>query len=230
MSRGVLLSKVSMLLAMSIFFILLVTSFALGAPTGATVMPGTSYTTILPNAQAVNIQGGNITAVHVTGGIVTSRWGGFFGNITGEARLGDNFGNNYYVWTVSNPTNAIVYVSTESITNWLFSSFRPAAETDMPAYLRQDTTDNFMRTFTQQEAFDSASLFIPVTPYTTTWQDGLQGTLRTYALYNAVDDAVVWAAKAQADADSFQPGNTVDYQLLVPAQGATTYNFYLELP
>lgn len=212
------------------FIFLFILSSALADPTGATITPGASETTTLPASESMSIQGGNVTYVDLRGGIVTTRWGGFFGNITGEARLGDGSGNYYYIWTVTDPTNAVVYVSTDSITNWDFTSFRPAAEGDMPAYLRDAVTDNYVSTFTQTELFDSASLAIPVTPYTTTWQDGSQGSLRTYALYNDVDNAVVWAAKAQGDAQSFQSGKIVDYQLLVPAQSLTTYNFYLELP
>ncbi len=218
------------ILMTSLAFFFLLASCTLAEPSGATLTPGASQTTVLPAAQSLNIQGGNVTYVDVRGGIITTRWGGFYGNVTGEARLGDGGGNYYYIWTVTDPTNAVVYVSTDSITNWDFTSFRPAAVGDMPGYLQVVATDNFSATFTQSEVFNSASLSIPVTLYTTTWQNGAQGTLKTYALYNAVDNAVVWAAKAQNNALSFQSGKTVDYQLLVPAQSAIPYNFYLELP
>ncbi|MCF7798377.1 hypothetical protein K9M74_00575 [Candidatus Woesearchaeota archaeon] len=230
MNEAQTMNRPTILLLVALFFITGLASLALAEPTGATITPGVSETTVLPAAQALNIQGGYVTYVDVRGGIVTTRWGGFFGNITGEARLGDGSGNYYYIWTVTDPTNAVVYVSTDSITSWDFTDFRPANAGDMPAYLQASVTDNFASTFTQAEAFDSASLFIPVTPYTTTWQDGTQGSLRTYALYNSADNAVIWAGKAQGNVQGFQPGKTVDYQLLVPAFGTETYNFYLELP
>ena len=176
---------------------------------------------------SIDIVGGNVTGVNVTTTSITGRWAGFFGNITGGIALGDGT-SSFYEWTVSDVTDSVVYVSNGTVSNW---GLVAASAGDMPSYINTAAADNYSNTFTATENFNSSSITnIASTPYTQTWSSGSQGSLKTYSLKDADDSDLVWAGKAINDDTGFN-GETVDYQVLVPADAAVvTYTFYLELP
>lgn len=217
-----------LLLAVAVF--LLTFALASAAPGGASTSTGASETNAGTSVSTVNIEGGNVTYVDVNSDVVTGRWAGFFGNVSGSIILADTAGSNFYQWTVSNMTGAAVYAASASISDWSGANIVPLTESNTPAFLQTAATDNFNNTFAANEAFVSASLNEAATPYTTTYNSsGVAGNLKTYALYSTADTADIWAGLAVNDADGFNAA-TVDYQILVPAQSSTSYSFYLELP
>ncbi len=219
--------KVMLALLIGMFAVSLA-SFASAAPVGGSVSTGTSERMADSSAGQVSLTGGNVTEVNVTGYSSTSRWGGFYGEISGGIRLADSSSNVFYEWTVSNVTDAVVYAANDTVSSW--ASVAAATVSDMPSYLQAAASDNFTNTFTASEAFTSPSLSVASVPYTSTWQNGAQGSLKTYALKEG--STLIWAGKAIADTNSFKGGSdTVDYQILAPANsGETTYYFYVELP
>ena len=222
------MKKVTLTILVAIFAISLM-NFALADPVGGSVTTGASSSMAASAAGTVNLTGGNVTEVNVSGYSSTTRWGGFYGEISGGIRLADSSSNVFYEWTVSNVTNAVVYAANGTISSW--ASIAAATASDMPSYLQQAASDNFTNTFTASEAFTSPSLNVAGTSYALTWQNGAQGSLKTYALKDG--STLIWAGKAIADTTSFKGGSdTVDYQILAPASnsGNTLYYFYLELP
>lgn len=206
-------------------------SFAAAAPGGASTTPGASSATNTgASVTTVDVEGGNVTYVDVSATVATSRWGGFYGNISGNVMLGDASSNVFYQWTVGDMTGAVVYATNASITDWTSGNIGPLAAANTPSYLQTTATDNYTNTFSANELFTSASLSEASTPYAATWNSTAQGDLKTYALYSTADDATIWAGKSIAGSDAFNGGSTVDYQILLPAQSTTTYSFYLELP
>ncbi|MGM5480090.1 MAG: hypothetical protein ACQESC_01385 [Nanobdellota archaeon] len=211
----------------AIFAVFLMTaSLAFAAPGGASTTVGASEQASGTSSTAVDTEGGNVTSVDVSGTSVTGKWAGFFGNISGNIMLGDSSNNEFFEWTVSNVTGAVVYAANTSVTDWGLTA---AAEADMPSYVQGSGTDNFTNTFTATEAFNSNSVSVASAPVATTWNSTGVGNLKTYALKSGADSASVFAGMAVDDTDGFN-GNSVDYQIVVPSESTTTYSFYLELP
>ena len=173
-----------------------------------------------------DVEGGNISSVNITGNQVTTRWAGFFGNISGGIILANAAGTSFYEWTISNVADAIVYAANESIASW--ATLGNATKTDMYGFLSLKATDNYTETFGSKGSDDFNGNTISGY-YTSTWNNTEQGTLKTYSL-KADTTTLVWAGVAQNNVEGFD-GSQVDYQILVPASAtALTYNFYLELP
>ncbi len=205
--------------------VLLLSTYAVAEPTSAGVDEGSQETAAAAGAAGqVVTEGGNITELNITGEQITTRWTGFYGEISGNVSLEDASNNVFYHWAVTDVTNSTVYASNETISSWSLSA---AAAGDMPSNLQEEAPDNFASTFDQTEEFSTNSFTVPATPYAKTWSDGSEGNLKTYALKSG--NAVVFAGMAIADEASFN-GGTVDYQILAAGfDSGVTYNFYLEL-
>ncbi len=214
---------------------LLVASIAAAAPAGASVVNGTASSLPESTASSLNISGGQVQEVNVSGYTITNKWAGFFGQVSGDIRLGDSAGNIFYQWTVNDPTGAVVYAVTNgTVSDWSDTNIAPlyGSDTILPSFLTSGA-DSFNNTFTSQETFTSNSLTINNVNYTTTWESGTQGSnFKTYALKASTEGLMVWAAKAVSDTTGFN-GNAVDYQVLVGLTSQTQQvpvYFYLELP
>jgi hypothetical protein len=215
-----LIKEILMILALTVMLASLVSA----APTGGLLVNGTTSHGSNSASTTRTIAGGNVSEINVSGTQMTTRWGGFFGSLSGSLQLTDATANKFYEWTVSNFTNAVVYATTASVSSWTLVAMNTSTA---PAAVTSAGSDSFMNTFTANESFTSASLGPINANYTTTLGSG---ALKTYALQTLDETVKVWAGKAKNDVASFQ-GGVVDYQLLVPAAAAgTTYNFYLELP
>lgn len=207
--------------------IVLSLSMVAAAPSGGNVTVGASTGGTSTTSTTVSINGGNVTSVDVNSDVVTSRWAGFFGDVSGSLFLADSSANNFYQWTIGSMTGAVVYATNASVTNW--ATLTPLTNADAPGYVNGVYSDNFTQTFADTESFVSGSYDIASTPYATTYNSsGVAGDLKTYALY-ADAATTVWAGKVVDDTDGFD-GSAVDYQILLPAQTGTTYSFYMELP
>ncbi|MGM5480849.1 MAG: hypothetical protein ACQESE_00395 [Nanobdellota archaeon] len=208
---------------------LMAVSLAFAAPGGASTTEGASEQATGTSSTTVDTEGGNVTYVDVSGTSITGRWAGFFGNISGNIMLGDSSDNQFFQWTVSDLTGAVVYAANTTVTDWTQANFDPASNAVMPSYVQGSLTDNFTNTFTASEEFSSSSLTVADVPFATTWNSTGVGNLKTYALQSIADNALVFGGLAVDDTDGFN-GNSVDYQILVPAETTTSYSFYLELP
>ena len=203
-------------------------AIASGAPGGAETEVGGSERGDETTSGTADLTGGNVTAVNVTGQQNTGRWGGFFGNITGGIQLGDLNMGLFYEWTVTDFTDAYVYVANDSVSDWGLAA---ATNANQPSYIQGSATDNWTNTFDTTDDFQSSSIaLIANVPYTLTYNDAGTGTFRTYSLYSPGSNAYVYAGQAIDSVTGFD-GSTVDYQILAPADsGIVSYQFYLELP
>jgi hypothetical protein len=206
---------------------LLMVSFAVADPTGGSIANVTYERGSDSVTSTVNTVAGNVTGLNVTGTQVTGRWAGFWGNISGGIQLTDANSNQFYTWTVSDVTNAVVYAANSTVSAW-GGAITYALYSDMPNYLKTAASDNYTNTFTSNEAFTSASLNIASVNYTLSKKSGGASTLKTYSLRSGMN--LIWAGKAINDETGFN-GRIVDYQILVPSNSSgQQYNFYLELP
>lgn len=217
-----------LLLTFAVF--LLSFAMVLAAPSGATTTVGASETATGTSVTTVNADGGNVTYVDVDSTVITSRWAGFYGNVTGSLLLGDASANTFYQWTVADVTGAVVYAANGSVTDWTGGNIGPLANANAPTWVAGSSTDNFTNTFNTTGTFTSSSPSIGSVPVATTLNgSGVAGDLDTYALWSTADSVNIWAGAVVDDANGFN-NETVDYQILLPAQTGTTYSFYLELP
>lgn len=210
-------------------------SVAVAVPTGATVSEGTQET-YTPSAESVTTEGGNVTQVNITGVTITNKWAGFWGEVSGYIVLADSSGKNFYNWTISDPTGAVVYAANDTISDWGCTNILPVegpSDSFLPSFLIEGT-DSYNNTFTSSE-----DVQIPLScsarriNVTYTWQGGIQGSdFPTYALKAVSEGALIWAGKVKADQTSFKGTPTADYQILAGVNsetGTTTFYFYLEL-
>jgi hypothetical protein len=205
-------------------------SFAAAAPiVGGVVTKGPSERGSDTTSGTATLEGGNVTMVNVSGTQITSRWGGFYGFISGGIQLSDGT-NNFYVWTISNFTGGVVYAVNSTVASWTLS---PINHSVAPYDVTTVASDNYNHTFGTTATFTAPSMTVNNVPYTTTYQNGAMGTLRTYGLIVTTSpNTNVWAGMIQTNASSFKGGGAlVDYQILAPARTiGTVYNFYLEMP
>ncbi len=217
--------------ALIALLVLLAVPLAYAAPDGATVTVGATERGTENTAGTAATTAGNVTEVNVSGTAITTRWAGFFGNISAGLVLSDAANNKFYEWTVTDVSGSVVYAADAAVTDWSTTNIVAATTADMPAFLTGTTADNYTNTYNAQEAFTSSTYNIPNTNYVATYSNGAAGNLKSYSLKATTENALIWAGKALNDETSFD-GGQVDYQVLVPVDGttSTTYNFYLELP
>lgn len=203
--------------------------FVSGAPTGASTVNGTQQRAPDSAAGTAQVEAGNISQTNLTGNTVTTRWAGFYGEVSGGILLGDSSNNIFYQWTVTDPTGSYVFAANGTVSDWTQSNIIAGNVSHMPSYLTESAGDNFTNTFTTQNWFNSTSLSINNTYYATTWQNGTQlANFTTYALQTADNSTLIWAGSVVSDATAFR-NETTDYQILAPADTTEqTYYFYLE--
>lgn len=203
---------------------------ALAAPSGGQATVGDSERGPGTATTSITTEGGNITETNVTGNPITTRWGAFWGEVSGGIFLGDSSNNIFFEWAVNDPTGSTVYATNETVSDWGPANIVAATADVMPSYLQEDAADNFTNTFNETGDFNSSSLDIANVPYIYLWQNGSQyQNYSTFALKTSDDAALIWAGNVASNLVSFREANTTDYQILVPTDDVgLTYNFYLE--
>ena len=184
-----------------------------------------SYNTPTP-PNAINAEGGNVTEVNVSSAMGTTKWQGYWGNISASLILGDG-ANTFYDWSgisvvavYASPGSDITFgglsatdttVEKEAAdTLWSFLS----AEVDS---INQTMTGNTCAAGTEIAAAAG------VTPEGT----GAWATCIAEDGGALIDDYVFGTNVASGVAYN---GDTVDYQLMVPVLAAgDLYYFYLEI-
>ena len=220
---------IKILVAFALFLMVIGTASA--AVNNATVSAGTesSYNSAV-NAGSSSVTAGGTSEANISSTQSTARWAGFYGTINGKIVLADATSHYFKNWTISDVAGAYVYGST--VSNPDFTSLAVTSSTDMPSWLNTaGASDNWQNTFsaTEDKTFNNQAL--TAVPYTQTYDNTGAETFKTYSLKDGSSD-LIWAALAQNSAANGYNGKTVNYQLLVPVNGATssTYYFFLELP
>lgn len=213
---------------------LMLATFVFADPTGGSTTAGSQERGVNSSVSTITTEGGNVTEVNVSGTQLTTKWAGFYGEVSGNLRITDASAAVFFEWTVSNVSGAVVYATNGTVTDWSDSNINAMNYSNAPTHLGNvSATDNFTNTFNFTGAFSSASLAEASTAYAQTFVGGDDSsTFLTYALVSTADDVAIWAAVAEEDSTSFQAGNTVDYQLLAGTlDGSNTdLSFYFELP
>ena len=206
---------------------------------------------------AVQAQAGNVTALNINSTRITSRWQGYYGNVTGAITLDDAGNNTLYDWQIASPQGEI-YASNGSAsgavtwadifcfnyTNNLTAGQNrvqrfngTALESMIGASVsdRDSLNGTFNGTFTGSFSVGSTTI--------SSTSGCRQVTLFVNDVYQTTDfvevllsdnNSIVFTALLEQDADGFQSGSaTLDFELIVGENGDSTdamnYYFFVEL-
>lgn len=220
------------LTVITVFAIALGLAFVAAPPGDAQGDIGSTGQYTTPAANAVNAQGGNVTAVNVSSNQTTSKWQGYWGNVSGALTLGDGSAV-FYDWSTA--TFQAVYASPGNNIDWTTVSdlsgaaAREGKDTDY-GFTSTDA-DSINRTMSGAGC-SAGGVFTAadgVFSYNSTggnsdWQTCLGEDGGT-----ALDDTVFGTNIVQNGGDAYN-GQLVQYQLMVPVIAANDdYYFYLEV-
>lgn len=200
----------------------------------------------------VQAQAGNVTALSINATRITSRWQGYYGNISGSITLDDAQNNSIYQWQLVSPQGEIYAVNDSKTVQWtqvicvnisaLSANAVNVTLSALETSLGMSTNDadgvneTFNHTFTGSfqvgtRTINSASGCRSVSLYQ---NDGYTGDKfnETILTDNTSNHNVIYTALLEQDATGFS-GSTLDFQMLVGENGdteqATNYYFYVEL-
>ncbi|MFC2135543.1 hypothetical protein ACFLTH_13095 [Bacteroidota bacterium] len=233
--RKLLLMAVMLLLTVTVIGMV----FADPAGTG-TLTPSSSARGNDPSAGNLSAQGGNVTNIDIDSQSITTKWAGFYGDVTGGISLEDGSGNAFYNWSDASPTGE-VFATRDSNPTWGSIACASAGnvnteadELDLTAGM-DNLTSTFCETCGNHTAFDVAAASFTAD----------QCTFRTNA-YNSTgsqtdnwDQILLWEGTnvvyttiINQDTDGFT-GSNYDFQLLVGENSSTSvltqYYFFVEI-
>lgn len=188
----------------------------------------------LTTTGAANIEGGNISETDIGSNQSTEKWGGFFGNVTGQIVLADAAATPYmYSWTWAGEGGE---VCASMNSNFPWASLEPTlnATIDTVWGFVAGDTDSATNTFTDA----SGTVVVDGQTETSTAVTTEGATVwETVALGDGAEvatDDFAFCVNITADGTNFK-GGISDYQMMVPTDNTEgpgvveTYFFYLEL-
>jgi hypothetical protein len=205
-------------------------------------------------AKGASAQGGNVTELVINTTVLTKRWQGYFGNLTGEISLEDAAGNTFYSWPQGDiSVVGEVYAANETVSDWLLvkcvnESFQgkgfdctgegesclnmSAIESAFGFNPADKDGVNETFAFTEEIVVGSRSLNCPAT-YIYTDSAQTEGSWNeTLLTVNNTNNTLIFASEVMTDGTGFD-GNTWDFQIMVLDNGdveaPTSYQFYVEL-
>lgn len=211
---------------------ILLTSTATSQSAASDVTVGSGENGSTTTAGAVTAQGGNVTSANITVSSITSKWSAFYGQLTAEERLSDASGNNFYKWTVTNPTASGSWIyavpnsqgapdslaAVNSPDSFLGAGFQTGADKASETF---NTTANLASTTSTA----AANTFVQGAGASDTFTSGLANDTST------AGDAPVYIAEVRQDSTGFN-GEANDFQLLVGVGESTStksYDFYAKI-
>ena len=200
-----------------------------GAEVDVNVTASTKPATV---GETNDAEGGYVTGLNISGDSQTTKWQGYFGNVTGTIVLMDGNNNSMFNWTVTSPNGGEVLACNDtSAPTWSSLVAGTADNLDTACGFNSSDNDKAASTFNQTPSTVTvAGKTISAVSALT-----LPNTFETYLLNDNNDTATwsdyVFAAGIHNDVTGYD-GSTHDYQMLVPeteGTGTTTYYFYMEL-
>ncbi len=232
------LKKILSLFASSMLIVIFAVFQAGAVPTGWDPT-NASNATFSNTSGSMTARGGNITNLDFPNVLSqTSKWQGYYGNVSGEIMLGTSSTDKMYNWTLNNVAGEVyaTQASTMNFSAWEDLSTRTGANIDTDFGFNTSDTDNATITFK----------YTPPTFNVSGKQ--ISGGANTAAkTYNGSENPIWWtialARSSPAESnyvfvgiinDNGQAydGTTKDFQMIVPenqATGVDTYYFYVEL-
>ncbi len=225
------------LLAIWILLTFLVVLPAGAVPTGQTPT-NASNTTYNPGAGSAAARGGNITNLDFMNSLSqTSKWQGYYGNVSGLIILGNATTGSMYNWTIASRIGNVYATQANpmNFTAWEDLGAKSGANIDSDFGFPATDNDSATNTFNtgSPPAINVSGKMITATNGAKTFDSTGAKAWWTIALArtSASADNYVFAGVINTQGDAFD-GTKKDYQMIVPenaASGTVTYYFYVEL-
>ena len=197
----------------------------------------------------VQAQAGNVTALNINSTRLTSRWQGYYGNVSGVITLDDATNNTLYNCQIASPRGEIYAVNHTTTPTWAnvecfnftdasqnvtlggLESSIGAAQTD-----RDGVNETFNLTYSGSFSAGSKTILAgdgcPIASLYVS--DAWTGTKfnETILFENQSAERVIYVALLEQDQTGFS-GSSLDFEMLVGENGdsvqATSYYFFVEL-
>ena len=201
------------------------------------------------SAIQVDAQAGNVTQLTLNTTVLTKRWQGYYGNISGTITLDDATGYTLYDWSAGSDISVVgeIYAANDTILDWtdiicvnLTGDGTAGSEgvnvTSLESnfgMLRTDS-DGFDETFTKQQDIIVGTTTLTDCPATNMYvNNASQNNIWNESLLTEnATQTVIFASEVENDAEGFN-NKTWDFQMIVADDGsdttATPYQFYVEL-
>lgn len=215
------------------------TGIASADPDGAGVTAEDPSSWAATTAETDAAAGGNITKIALTIDQSTTKWQGYWGDITDTIVLADSDGKKMYDWGSATTLTGEVFATTGDLPAW--TSVTGVTDTE-----RDDGTAGIDALWTWTASADDAGETFTVTDASVT----VAGTTASGAVATAVNailpvdkgwqtvvitdaatisarDDYIFVGIINKDATGYDGATNVDYQMIVP--GDDTYYFYVEV-
>ena len=246
--------SVSVLLIIIILGILTATS-AIAEPEGTNVSIGTAETAGFSDPSTpveVEAYAGNVTELYINSTLVTNRWQGFYGNVSGRIVLDDAYNYSMYDWDIADPTGEIYAANGSTVLwseirclNFSGNSTEPFGfnitdiEEDLMGAEANDidgVNETFNLTYTDVTGFQVGAVTI------NTDDECAQTYIYVSDAYQQTDykeviltdnRTIIWTTILEPDGTTGYDGSAWDFQMIVGENGdevaATNYYFYVEI-
>lgn len=213
---------------------ILLTSTAVSQDAAGSITVGDGENDTVTNSNTVTAQGGNVTSADVNVESITQKWAAFYGQLTATERLSDSAGNNFYKWSVDNPTASGSYVY--AVQSGVGAPTSLSAVSSPNTFLNTNTAktldtgaDDAASTFNQSADLDGAT----GTSAAYTFTSAASGPDATFTSGLAQDGSSnpVYVSNVTQDSTGFAGGSN-DFQLLVGVGESTAtqdFDFYAKI-
>lgn len=229
----------TLLVAMTLMAVFAVVPAWAADPTNAStsVVANTTYSGA-SSAGSSAAKGGNITEVDVTVASQTTKWQGFYGNVSGGISLKNSGATSMYDW--SGTVAGEVYATQDSAVNaseWANLTNKTGGQIDTVFSFTPGDADSATNTFTVTSteidvgsntisAAANSEVKTRASNGTATWETIALGDTTTTTKTQFVFASVI---RGSSTGDAYD-STTKDFQMIVPvASGTETYYFYVEL-
>ncbi len=247
--------KMKMLRAILVLLVLVAVATTVlavpGGPNNITVENSERRTNFSTGVKQIEAQAGNVTQLSINTTILTNRWQGYYGNISGTITLDDADGNTMYDWDGTSGFSPVgeIYAANFTVSDWsdvVCVNLTPGGTSaDGPSLLNLsiledmygmggNDSDGIDETFSFNESVTIGTTTLDSCPATYIYQSDSQstGTWNETLLTENATTTVIFAAEVEQDTIGFD-GNLWDFQMIVgengDVDGTTTYYFYVEL-
>lgn len=225
-------------IGMAVIVVALVVAFAGIAsayPDGATGTASDPVTKGAVDAGTDTAEGGYISEFNLTVMQQTTKWQGYYGNMTAEITLDDNNDVTMYSWTTATPTGEVYATTLSSVPAWTsFTNDAVLGTADTAYGFVSGESDNIASTFTDDT---HTAFYLAGTEIGTDTGQCVEttGAWETVILFDGSDNSstndYIFVGIIRDNTANYE-GTTSDYQMIIPenpSSGTTTYYFYAEI-
>jgi hypothetical protein len=213
------------------------TGIVSAVPDGATGTANAPVTKATVTATSDDAQGGYIAEFNLTVMQQTTKWQGYYGNMTAGITLDDDTAATMYSWTTATPAGEVYATTLNGVPAWTtFTNDTVSATVDTAYGFVSGESDDMGNTFLDQ---DHAAFYLAGTEITAGMGQRAvtTGTWETVILLGSgagtATNDYLFVGIIRDNTTSYKGApDTCDYQMIIPenpSTGTTPYYFYAEI-